>query len=190
MVVTSKVEDRKMSRIGKMPVDLPEKVNLSLNGAHVSVKGPNGELDYTFTDKVTIELKDKQVLVTPVDQSKEAISLWGTTRTLINNMVVGVTTGFTKTLEFNGVGYKASVSGSKLVLNLGYSHPIDYELPAGVSAKVVKNEIVISGASKELVGFVAAKVRSFRPPEPYKGKGVKYSDERIIRKAGKTGGKK
>jgi large subunit ribosomal protein L6 len=105
-------------------------------------------------------------------------------------MVVGVTDGFTKNLEFNGVGYKAAVSGSKLTLNLGYSHPIDYELPEGISAKVTKNVIEISGANKELVGFAAAKIRSFRAPEPYKGKGIKYSDETIIRKAGKTGAKK
>ena len=179
-----------MSRIGKMPVGLPDKVEVKVNGTHVSVKGPNGQLDYTFSENVNIELKDKEVVVTPIDESKNAVSMWGTARTLINNMVTGVTTGFTKTLEFNGVGYKAAVSGSTLTLNLGYSHPIEYSLPEGVSAKVTKNVIDISGANKELVGFVAAKVRSFRPPEPYKGKGVKYADEHIIRKAGKTGGKK
>ncbi|MEC7275997.1 MAG: 50S ribosomal protein L6 [Bdellovibrionota bacterium] len=179
-----------MSRIGKMPVGLPDKVEVKVNGTHVSVKGPNGQLDYTFSENVNIELKDKEVVVTPIDESKKAVSMWGTARTLINNMVTGVTTGFTKTLEFNGVGYKAAVSGSTLTLNLGYSHPIEYSLPEGVSAKVTKNVIDISGANKELVGFVAAKVRSFRPPEPYKGKGVKYADEHIIRKAGKTGGKK
>jgi large subunit ribosomal protein L6 len=179
-----------MSRIGKMPIELTDKVNVQLKGAHVSVKGPNGQLEYTFTDKVVIEVKDKEVHVTPAGVSKECLSLWGTTRTILNNMVVGVTQGFTKALIFNGVGYKASVSGTTLTLNLGFSHPILYPLPYGVSAKVTKNEILISGASKELVGFVAAKVRSFRPPEPYKGKGVKYADERIIRKAGKTGGKK
>jgi large subunit ribosomal protein L6 len=179
-----------MSRIGKMPVGLPDKVEVKVNGTHVSVKGPNGQLDYTFSENVNIELKDKEIVVTPIDESKKAVSMWGTARTLINNMVTGVTTGFTKTLEFNGVGYKAAVSGSTLTLNLGYSHPIEYSLPEGVSAKVTKNVIDISGANKELVGFVAAKVRSFRPPEPYKGKGVKYADEHIIRKAGKTGGKK
>lgn len=179
-----------MSRIGKLPVEIPDKVELKVNGSHVSVKGPNGQLEYTFTDKVKIEHKDKEVLVTPVDDSKQSISLWGTTRTLINNMVTGVTTGFVKSLEYNGVGYKAAVSGNTLTLNLGYSHPIEYGLPDGVSAKVTKNVIDISGANKELVGFVAAKVRSFRPPEPYKGKGVKYADEHIVRKAGKTGGKK
>lgn len=179
-----------MSRIGKEPVVIPEKVDVKVDGAHVSVKGPNGALEYTFTKFVTIEKKDKEVLVNPIDQSKNARSLWGTTRTLINNMVVGVSTGFQKDLEFTGVGYKAAVKGKVLVLNLGYSHPIDYNLPEGVSAKVDKNSIQLSGCDKELVGFAAAKVRSFRPPEPYKGKGIKYADEHIIRKAGKTGAKK
>lgn len=179
-----------MSRIGKLPVGVPDKVEVKVNGTHVAVKGPNGQLEYTFNNDVKIELKDKEILVTPVDESKKARSMWGTARTLINNMVTGVSTGFTKTLEFNGVGYKAAVSGSKLTLNLGYSHPIEYALPEGISAKVNKNVIDISGANKELVGFVDAKVRSFRPPEPYKGKGVKYADEHIVRKAGKTGAKK
>lgn len=179
-----------MSRIGKSPVEVPDKVDVKINGAHVAVKGPNGQLEYTFTDKVTIAQDGKTITVNPVDESHQARALWGTTRTLINNMVTGVTTGFTRTLEFNGVGYKATVKGNVLTLNLGYSHPIDYTLPEGVSAKVTKNVIDVTGASKELVGFVAAKVRSFRPPEPYKGKGVKYSDEVIIRKAGKAGGKK
>ena len=178
-----------MSRIGKNPVVIPEKVNVTVDGAKVSVKGPNGNLEYTFTNFVNIESDGKEVKVTPVDETKNARSLWGTTRTLISNMVVGVSTGFTKDLEFNGVGYKAAVKGDVLNLSLGYSHPIDYKLPEGVSAKVNKNIISISGADKELVGFAAAKVRSFRPPEPYKGKGIKYADEHIIRKAGKTGSK-
>lgn len=178
-----------MSRIGKVPVEIPEKVEVKVNGAHVAVKGPKGQLEYTFTDKVTIALEDKSVVVKPVDESKESRSLWGTTRTLVSNMVVGVSTGFTKSLEFNGVGYKAAVKGEMITLNLGYSHPIDYVLPKGVEAKVTKNVIDLSGCDKELVGFAAAKIRSFRPPEPYKGKGVKYSDETIIRKAGKAGSK-
>lgn len=178
-----------MSRIGKNPVVIPEKVTVTVNGAHVAAKGPNGNLEYTFTDHVTIESDGKEVKVNPVDESKIARSLWGTTRTLINNMVTGVSTGFTKDLEFNGVGYKAAVKGDVLNLSLGYSHPIDYKLPDGVSAKVTKNIISISGADKELVGFAAAKIRSFRPPEPYKGKGIKYADEHIVRKAGKTGAK-
>lgn len=178
-----------MSRIGKMPVVIPEKVDLKVNGATVTVKGPNGQLEYTFNDLVTFESDGKELTVKPVDDSKKATSMWGTARTLVNNMVIGVTTGFTRTLEFNGVGYKAAVQGDTLNLSLGYSHPIEYKLPEGVSAKVTKNVIDLSGANKELVGFAAAKIRSFRPPEPYKGKGVKYSDEHIIRKAGKSAGK-
>lgn len=178
-----------MSRIGKSPVVIPEKVQVEVSGTHVKVKGPKGELEYTFNENVTIEKGDKEIVVKPIDESKPARSMWGTARTLINNMCVGVSEGFTRSLEFNGVGYKAAASGDTLTLNLGYSHPIDYKLPEGIQAKVTKNVIDISGTNKELVGFVAAKVRSFRPPEPYKGKGIKYSDEVIIRKAGKTGGK-
>ncbi|MBT3584275.1 MAG: 50S ribosomal protein L6 [Halobacteriovoraceae bacterium] len=179
-----------MSRIGKVPVALPDKVEVKINGAHVSVKGPKGQLEYTFTNFVKIELVGKEVIVKPVDETQKARALWGTTRTLVGNMVTGVSDGFTKVLEFTGVGYKAAAKGDELVLNLGFSHPINYKLPEGVSAKVNKTVIELSGCSKELVGFAAAKIRSFRPPEPYKGKGVRYSDERIIRKAGKTGGKK
>jgi large subunit ribosomal protein L6 len=179
-----------MSRIGKRPVNIPEKVDVNIKDANVTVKGPKGELNYALTSGVNVEIKDKEIVVTPKDNSNKNRALWGLTRTLIDNMVVGVTDGFTKTLEFNGVGYRAAVQGNSLNLNLGYSHPIEYKLPEGVSAKVVKNTIEISSTSKELVGFVAAKVRSFRPPEPYKGKGIKYADEVIIRKAGKTGGKK
>jgi large subunit ribosomal protein L6 len=179
-----------MSRIGKRPVTIPEKVEIKIADGLVSVKGPNGQLEYKATPNVNIELKDKTVVVTPADESNKSRALWGLTRTLIDNMVIGVTDGFKKTLEFNGVGYRAAVQGNTLNLNLGYSHPIEYKLPEGVAAKVVKNTIELTSNSKELVGFVAAKVRSFRPPEPYKGKGIKYSDEVIIRKAGKTGGKK
>src|SRR5690606_31281984 len=133
---------------------------------------------------------EKSLNVTPANVSTTARALWGMSRTLLGNMVTGVTTGFVKSLEFNGVGYKAAVSGSNLTLNLGYSHPIDYVLPKGIEAKVVKNVIESHGCDKELVGFVAAQVRSYREPEPYKGKGLKYTDETIIRKAGKTGAKK
>ncbi|WP_127718322.1 50S ribosomal protein L6 [Halobacteriovorax sp. HLS] len=178
-----------MSRIGKVPVAIPEKVEVKIDGAFVSVKGPKGQLEYTFTDKVIIAQADKEVTINPADETKLARSLWGTTRTLVSNMVVGVSEGFTRTLEFTGVGYKAAVSGNTITLNLGYSHPIDYVLPTGVEAKVNKNVIDLTGCDKELVGFVAAKIRSFRPPEPYKGKGVRYSDETIIRKAGKAGSK-
>ncbi len=178
-----------MSRIGKVPVGIPDKVEVKVDGSFVKVKGPKGQLEYNFTEHVGIELKDKEVLVTAVNETKLSRSLWGTTRTLISNMVVGCSEGFTKSLIFNGVGYKAAAKGKVLVLNLGYSHPINYDLPEGVSAKVEKNTISLSGCSKELVGFAAAKVRSFRPPEPYKGKGIRYADEHIIRKAGKTGAK-
>lgn len=178
-----------MSRIGKVPVAIPEKVEVKVDGAFVSVKGPNGHLEYTFTDKVKIALEDKTVTVNPVDDSKESRSLWGTTRTLISNMVVGTSEGFKRTLEFTGVGYKAVVRGDSIILNLGFSHPIDYVLPKGVKAKVTKNVIDLTGCDKALLGFAAAKIRSFRPPEPYKGKGVRYSDEHIIRKAGKAGSK-
>lgn len=179
-----------MSRIGKKPIAVPEKVDVNINNGIVSVKGPKGQLSYSLTDKVKVDFENKTVTVSPVNDSKESKSMWGLTRTLISNMVVGVTEGFTRTLEFNGVGYRASVSGNTLNLSLGFSHPVDFALPAGVEAKVTKNVIEIFGSDKELVGFVAAKVRSFRPPEPYKGKGIKYSDEVIIRKAGKTGSKK
>lgn len=179
-----------MSRIGKQPITVPEKVNVTISDRKIDVKGPKGELSFTHHEGVTVGEEDKNLIVKPVDASNKNRALWGLTRTLVNNMMVGVTTGFTKNLEFNGVGYKAAVKGRSLVLNLGYSHPIDYELPEGVDAKVTKNVIELSGCNKELVGFAAAKIRSFRKPEPYKGKGIKYSDETIIRKAGKTGAKK
>lgn len=179
-----------MSRIGKLPVGIPDKVEVKINGSTVDVKGPKGQMSYTFRPEVKIAQEGKEIKLTPVDESKEANAMWGLSRTLLNNMVTGVTTGFTKSLEFNGVGYKAVVSGNKLTLNLGYSHPIDFALPQGIEAKVNRNVIEFTGCDKELVGFVAAKVRSFREPEPYKGKGLKYTDETIIRKAGKTGGKK
>lgn len=179
-----------MSRIGKLPVGIPDKVEVKVNGLNVDVKGPKGQLSYTFLPKVKIEMAGKELKVTPINDSKEAKAVWGMSRTLLNNMVTGVTTGFTRALEFNGVGYKAAVAGSTLTLNLGYSHSIDFPLPKGIEAKVNKNVIEFTGCDKELVGFVAAKVRSFREPEPYKGKGLKYSDETIIRKAGKTGAKK
>ncbi len=179
-----------MSRIGKKPVTVPEKVTVTISDKKIDVKGPKGQLSFTHHEGVNVEQKDGTLVVSAVDESKKNRALWGLTRTLVSNMVVGVTDGFKKTLEFTGVGYKAVSKGNTLVLNLGYSHPINYELPEGVEAKVTKNVIDISGSSKELVGFAAAKIRSFRPPEPYKGKGVRYSDETIIRKAGKTGGKK
>ena len=180
-----------MSRIGKRPIEVPDKVQVTVVGRLVTVKGPKGELGYDFPQGVTISRTDKQVSVSPLDgENKTHRSLWGMTRTLIQNMVTGVTEGVSKELEFNGVGYKAAVRGDTLQLFLGYSHPINYKYPKGIEVKVQKNVITLSGCHKELVGLTAAKIRSFRPPEPYKGKGIKYIDERIIRKAGKVGGKK
>lgn len=179
-----------MSRIGKQPVTIPEKVQVTMDGNLIKVKGPKGELEFTHHDNVTVTIDNNQIEVKPIDETKKSRSLWGLTRTLVNNMVVGVTDGFEKNLEFNGVGYRAAVSGKTLTLNLGYSHPINYELPEGLEAKVNKNTITVAGIDKALVGFAAAKIRSFRGPEPYKGKGIKYADETIIRKAGKTGAKK
>jgi len=178
-----------MSRIGKVPVNIPEKVEVNIVNGLVTVKGTKGTLAHQLNNNVVAKIDGKIITVTPKDESAEARSQWGTARTIVSNMVVGVSTGFVKSLEFNGVGYKAAVSGSTLNLSLGYSHTIDFPLPAGITAKVNKNQIDIEGSNKELVGQVAAKVRSFREPEPYKGKGVKYLDEKIIRKAGKAGGK-
>ncbi|MBL7664228.1 MAG: 50S ribosomal protein L6 [Bacteriovoracaceae bacterium] len=179
-----------MSRIGKLAIALPDKVEVKVANGVVNVKGPNGQLTYALTNDIKVEVKDKKISVVPATKTTQSRAVWGLTRTLISNMVTGVTTGYTKILEFNGVGYRAAVQGTTLTLNLGYSHPIDYKLPQGVTAKVVKNTIEFTSANKELLGFVAAKVRSYRPPEPYKGKGLKYIDEKIIRKAGKTGAKK
>lgn len=179
-----------MSRIGKLPVVLPEKVQCQIEGTAVKVKGPKGELNFCFAQGVSIQQEENKIVVKPTDTSLKSRALWGMTRTLIANMVQGVTEGFTRQLQYNGVGYKAAVKGSVLNLNLGYSHPIDYQLPEGITAQVKDNLITLSGIDKELLGRVAAKIRSFRPPEPYKGKGVKYLEEVIIRKAGKTAGKK
>lgn len=177
-----------MSRIGKQPVMIPDKVKVQVSGLDVSVNGPKGQLAFNFPKGVILKASDKEVSVTVEDNKYR--NLWGLSRTLLNNMVTGVSSGFTKELVFNGVGYKALVKGKTLTLNLGYSHPIDYELPEGIEAAVKGSTISISGCDKEAVGRVAAKVRGFRPPEPYKGKGIRYSDEVIIRKAGKSGGKK
>lgn len=179
-----------MSRIGKNPIAIPDKVEVKIEVSKFSVKGPKGTLSHELSQLVKIEKKDGKITVTPIGKDTTSRSVWGTTRTILNNMMVGVTAGFIKSLEFNGVGYKAAVTGNKLTLNLGHSHAIDYDLPTGITAKVNKNTIEIHGADKELVGFVAAKVRSFRPPEPYKGKGLRYLDEKIHRKAGKAGAKK
>lgn len=179
-----------MSRIGKKPVIIPAGVKVSLNGTTFAVQGPGGSLTRELSAGVLISVESDQVVISQDPQSDNTAALHGLTRTLIANMVEGVTKGFKRVLDINGVGYRADVRGTTLNLLLGYSHPIDYPLPAGVTAEVEKQtKITLSGIDKELVGAVAAKIRSFRSPEPYKGKGIKYAEERIIRKAGKTGKK-
>ena len=177
-----------MSRIGRMPIAIPAGVTVSVaDGNVVTVKGSKGTLERTFVPELTIEVKDNEVIVTRPNDQKREKSLHGLTRTLIHNMVVGVSEGFTKTLEVNGVGYRAAKQGSKLTLNLGYSHPIKMEGPEGIETKVAGNKIIVSGISKEKVCQYAAEIREKRKPEPYKGKGIKYDYEVIRRKVGKTG---
>jgi large subunit ribosomal protein L6 len=176
-----------MSRIGKKPVLLPQGVEVELNGQTLKVKGPKGELVLNIHPKVQVTKTDSEILVTVKKQDdKFEKSLWGLTRALINNMVNGTVNGFTKILEINGVGFKAALNGNKLVLNLGYSHPIEMQVPSGLEAKIEKNIITITGIDRQAVGQFAAKVRSMREPEPYKGKGIKYHDEVVRRKAGKV----
>lgn len=179
-----------MSRIGKQTITIPTGVTITqgADGAIV-VKGTKGELSYIPTEFVKVEIKENELSVTRIDDSKKARSFHGLTRTLIQNMVTGVTKGFEKRLEINGVGYRAQVQGNKLVLQLGYSHPIEHLIPEGITVKMgedKKNIIIVSGIDKQKVGQVAAEIRSYRKPEPYKGKGIKYEDEYIRRKAGKT----
>ena len=179
-----------MSRIGKMPVVMPQGVTVDIQpGNVVTVKGPKGELKRELDHEMTLEQKDNEIIVTRPDDLKRHKALHGLTRALLHNMVVGVTAGFTKTLEINGVGYRAQKQGKKLVLSLGYSHPIEMEDPAGLESTVEGNKIIIKGIDKQAVGQYAANIREKRAPEPYKGKGIKYADEIIRRKVGKTGKK-
>ena len=179
-----------MSRIGRLPVPIPAGVDVNIaEGNVVTVKGPKGTLERALPAEMSIKLEDGHVVVARPNDLKKMKALHGLTRSLIHNMVVGVSEGYTKTLEVNGVGYRASKAGNKLTLNLGYSHPIEMEDPEGVTSAVDGNKIVISGISKEKVGQYAADIRDKRRPEPYKGKGIKYSDEVIRRKVGKTGKK-
>ncbi len=175
-----------MSRIGKKTVSLPNGVTAEITGQTVSVKGPKGQLSFAATDKVAIAMNDDGIKVNPVDDSKAARASWGMSRTQIANLVRGVSEGFEKKLQINGVGYRASVQGGDLQLALGYSHDVRYPIPEGIKIECPKpTEIVISGIDRQKVGQTAAEIREFRPPEPYKGKGIKYAEERIIRKEGK-----
>jgi large subunit ribosomal protein L6 len=177
-----------VSRIGKLPIEIPNGVDVQLNGSHVIVKGPNGTLERTFSPLVTISKEENQIKVTRDTDEKNVRALHGTTRAVIQNMVTGTTTGFTKVLEIVGVGYKAEMNGNDLVINVGFSHPVDVKAPDGVSFDVTeKNRVIlVKGVNKEVVGQVAADIRGLRPPEPYKGKGIRYQNERVRRKAGKT----
>jgi len=179
-----------MSRIGKAPIPLPDKVSVSLNGLDVTVKGPKGELSRTLPDGVQISQDGNTLVVSPSSETRRSRERHGLCRTLVANMVEGVSQGYTRKLEIIGVGYRAAVQGTKLVVSAGYSHQVEMVPPEGVTFAVEGNTTVfVSGANKELVGNEAAKVRAIRPPEPYKGKGIKYEGERILRKAGKTGKK-
>jgi large subunit ribosomal protein L6 len=175
-----------MSRIGKKPVELPSGVSASVSGQTVEVKGPKGTRSFTATDDVDIKVEDNAVTVTPRSPSKRARQQWGMSRTMVANLVQGVTDGFKKEMEINGVGYRAQMQGNTLKLSLGLSHDVDFPIPAGVTVTTPKpTEIIIEGTDQQLVGQVAANIREWRRPEPYKGKGIKYKDEYIFRKEGK-----
>lgn len=177
-----------MSRIGKKPIEIPKGVEVKIDGNSVSVKGPKGSLQRTFPSGIGIKREDGSIIVTPAIHGKDIGALHGLTRTLITNMIEGVTKGFEKILEISGVGYKALIQGRNIVLNLGFSHQITYQLPVGIDASVDKQTVVtLKGVDKELVGQVASNIRGLRVPEPYKGKGIKYKEERIVRKVGKAG---
>jgi large subunit ribosomal protein L6 len=175
-----------MSRIGKKPVVIPDGVTATVEGQTVKAKGPKGELAFVVNDEVLVKLEDTGVKVDPRDQSKVARSKWGMSRTMIENIFAGVKTGFEKKLEINGVGYRAAMQGKNLQLSLGFSHEVVYKTPEGIAISVPKpTEIIVTGIDKQQVGQVAAEIREYRGPEPYKGKGVKYAGEKIVRKEGK-----
>ena len=179
------------SRVGKKPIEIPSGVQVARDGGTIRVKGPKGELQFTIGHGVEVALEPKTITVSQVGGGKQALALHGTTRALIANMVHGVTQGFSKSLEITGTGYRALMSGKKLTLQLGYSHPIEFDPPTGISIQLDgPTKLTVNGFNKELVGQVAANIRGFRPPEPYKGKGIKYAGEYIRRKAGKAAGGK
>ncbi len=175
-----------MSRIANMPISVPSAVEITADGQLLTVKGPRGTLQHRMHDLVTLAREDAELSISARDTSKQAMALSGTTRSLLNNMVTGVSDGFEKKLQLVGVGYRAQAKGKVLNLTLGFSHPIDYELPEGITAETPsQTEVLIKGIDKQQVGQVAAEIRAFRPPEPYKGKGVRYSDEAVVRKEAK-----
>lgn len=175
-----------MSRIGKRPISIPNGVDVSLKGSVLVFKKGNATKELDTKGNVKVEIKDGNITFSSLGEDRQSRAYWGTYRALANNVIIGITDGFQKQLEINGVGYKAAVKGKIIELNLGFSHVINYQLPDGIEASLDKNVLTIKGSDKQVVGQVAAKIREFRPPEPYKGKGIKYLEERIIRKAGKT----
>ncbi|OGF21248.1 50S ribosomal protein L6 [Candidatus Falkowbacteria bacterium RBG_13_39_14] len=181
-----------MSRIGKLPIEIPEKIEVKIDSDKITVKGLKGELSQDIHPSIKVEKKDNVIMVSVASPCKDSNALWGLYRNLIFNMVKGMSHGFEKKLEINGVGYRVALEKDKLILNVGYSHPVEFVLPKEVEAKVEKNTVVLSSFDKQLVGQVAANIRKIRKPEPYKGKGIKYDDEVIRRKAGKAakGGEK
>lgn len=175
-----------MSRVGKKPITIPKGLEVSVQGSKILFKGAKEQKELETHGRVNIELKDGELSFQCIDTQAQSRAYWGTYRALANNIVLGLSQGFSKVLEINGVGYKANINGKNLEMALGFSHPVVYPIPAGIEMSVDKNTITIKGADKQQVGQIAAEIREFRPPEPYKGKGIKYSDETIIRKAGKT----
>jgi len=174
-----------MSKIGKKPIDIPSGVTVSDGNNNIVVKGPKGELSVAIDSIIKIDIKDNQIILSPKKETKKANVLWGLSRSLLANMVYGVEKGYEKELELQGVGYKVAQKGNDLELNLGFSHSIDFKAPKGIEFKVEKNKIIVSGIDKQLVGQVAANIRSLKKPEPYKGKGIRYVGEQIKRKVGK-----
>ena len=176
-----------MSRVGKLPVSIPDKVKVAIDDVTVTVEGPKGKLSKTFTSSIRIDTGDDGVQVSPANETRQARAMYGTARAIIANMVTGVTQGYSKDLEITGVGFRAALNGNKLDLALGYSHPIQYTVPAGVTVTVNENtKLKVEGIDKQMVGAVAADIRRFYPPEPYKGKGVRIVGEKVRRKEGKT----
>lgn len=176
-----------MPRVGKKPINIPAGVEVNVSGTHIAVKGPKGSLEFTFHDRVIFEKNDSIINVNVKSpEEKKSRELWGTSRVLLANMITGVTTGFVKQLEISGVGYRAAVAGKFLNLQVGFSHPVEFAIPEGIEIKVEKNTITVTGIDKQLVGQTAARIREIKKPEPYKGKGIKYTGEIIRRKAGKV----